>query len=76
MISFINPLSPGGEGQGEGIPQFIEHLLFNFNIFIWYKDCDFLLLKTFFKQNKVEVIIGDKNLTVKNEMALDLIKKE
>jgi len=34
------------------------------------------MLKTFFKQNKVEVIIGDKSLTVKNEMVLDLIKKE
>jgi len=34
------------------------------------------MLKTFFKQDKVEVIIGDKSLTVKNEMVLDLIKKE
>jgi len=31
--------------------------------------------KTFFKQEKVEVIIKDKSLKVKNEMVLDLIKK-
>lgn len=34
------------------------------------------MLKTFFKQNNVELIIGDKSLTVKNEMVLDLIRKD
>jgi hypothetical protein len=34
------------------------------------------MLKTFFEQDKAEVIIGDKSLTVKNKMVLDLIKKD
>ena len=34
------------------------------------------MVKTFFEQEKVEVIIGNKSATVKNEMVLDLIKKE
>ncbi len=34
------------------------------------------MLKSFFEQDKAEVIIGDKNLTVKNKMVLNLIKKE
>jgi len=33
------------------------------------------MLKAFFKQNKAEVVIGDKSLKVKNEMVLDLIRK-
>lgn len=34
------------------------------------------MVKSFFEQEKVEVIIGNKSATVKNEMVLDLIKKE
>jgi hypothetical protein len=34
------------------------------------------MLKSFFEQDKAEVIIGDKSLTVKNKMVLNLIKKE
>ena len=34
------------------------------------------MLQTFFEQDKAKVIIGDKSLTVKNEMILDLIKKD
>lgn len=34
------------------------------------------MLKTFFEQDKAKVIIGDKSLTVKNKMVLDLIKKD
>ena len=33
------------------------------------------MLKIYFKQDKVEVIIGDKEFSVKNEIVLDLIKK-
>ncbi len=34
------------------------------------------MLKTFFEQDKANVIIGDKSLTVKNKMVLDLIKED
>ncbi|MEE8423499.1 MAG: hypothetical protein V3S49_03075 [Thermodesulfobacteriota bacterium] len=34
------------------------------------------MLKNFFEQDKAKVIIGDKSLTVKNKMVLDLIKKD
>ncbi len=33
------------------------------------------MLRTYFQENKVDVNINDKNLTIKNELILDLIRE-
>ena len=33
------------------------------------------MLRTYFQENKVDVNINDKNLTIKNDLILDLIRK-